>query len=324
MREHAEDVGKSVRLPLLAILLRRGLLRKSVRAGILAGAPHPTKPHLLPSTHAERMAFKERGHGAIPPASWGLHVDPNPHAPLQATWYDGKGKQQPRYSKAHTEAAKTQKFENLAHFSDQFPHIQAKVHADLQHPGAHPDRVRAAVVRLMAHTAIRVGGAKYAEENGTYGASSLRKSHVHLGEDGHSIHVKFPGKHGVEQSASLSDPHLHAALSHLKSLPGDALFQQRTRSGGLSPVNEGHVNEYLHTFGGAHAHQFRHHAATEIVRAHLSAAPWSANPKERNKHVNAAAQKAADKLGNSAAMARNSYINPSVIEHYHAGKLHGQ
>ena len=296
---------------------------KSVKSGLKPGDPHPTMPHLAPSDAAMRSIVKERGHDPVPPASWGLHVSPDPDAKVQATWHDAKGRPQYRYHKDHTRLASDHKYKALASFHAALPHIRAKVQEDLHKPDASPDRVKAAVVHLMDHTAIRVGSEKYAHENGTFGASSLRKQHVEVAHDGgqsHEVKVHFTGKHGKEAAKEVHDAPFHAAVSHLMEQPGERVFQQRTKAGDLAPVTEKHVNDYLKPFG-VHAHQFRTYHGTRIAATHLLSQPHTDDPKIRAKHVRDAMVKVSSHLGNTPEQAKSSYVSPEVVHHYMAGTL---
>jgi DNA topoisomerase-1 len=308
--------------------IRIAFLFKSILSGVVAGSPHPTMPHLAPTTPAERMAINGRGtgHKPVPPASWGMHVSPDHSAKVQATYHDAKGRAQYIYHKDHQEAASHAKYGKLQQFHDALPHIRAKVEADLHKPDASPDRVKAAVVHLMGQTAIRVGSEKYAQENGTFGASSLRKHHITVDHDAegqsHAVHVSFPGKHGKATEKHVGGATFHAAVAHLMNQPGERVFQQRTRTGGLAPVTEKHINDYLHAIHpGIHAHQFRTHAATEMARAHLLSLPHTDDPKQREKNIRSAANHVSEHLNNTPAMALSSYIHPGVVHAYRQGAL---
>src|SRR5690625_7492259 len=44
------------------------------------------------------------------------------------------------------------------------------------------------------------------------------------------------------------------------------------------------------------------------------------DPKNREKNIRAAVEEVADRLGNTAAVAKSSYIDPRIIAHYMDGK----
>jgi DNA topoisomerase-1 len=288
------------------------------KSSVKPGDPHPTKPHLAPSTAEQRNVIKDRGHDAIPPSSWGLEVSSDPSAKVQAKFHDAKGRVQYRYHSDHIKAAAAEKYRSAeTTFANHLPELRERVSQDLASVGPSAKKSTAAILRIMDHTAMRVGSEKFVGENGTYGAASLRKQHVALGENGR-IDINFRGKHGIEHSKTVNDSELHSALTELHSVPGDKLFQASAGK----PVTESNVSKYLKSVhADLHAHQFRTHQATEMARSLLKTGERSENPKDRQKAVNEMLGRVSGHLGNTPTQARDNYINPEVIAKYHEGTL---
>jgi DNA topoisomerase-1 len=162
---------------------------------------------------------------------------------------------------------------------------------------------------------MRVGGAKYAEkENPTYGISSLQKKHIQFTPHG-TAKIAFTGKMGEHHEREVNDPELVGALKHFHSLPGEKLFQRRLKNGGLSPLTDSHVRDYVKPFG-VHPHNFRHY------REHLAAQSYTDSPKERKKHIQGAVKAAAVHIGDNAPTTRKNYIHPDLLSGYAAsGKV---
>ncbi len=83
-------------------------------------------------------------------------------------------------------------------------------------PGLPPERVLALVVRLLDDTLIRVGNAEYANDNDTFGLTTLRDDHVEV--DGTRAHLTFVGKSGVEHDVVLPDRRLAGAIRRCHEL----------------------------------------------------------------------------------------------------------
>jgi DNA topoisomerase-1 len=272
---------------------------------------------LPPSTPEARQVVADRGHGKIPPTSWGLRVAADPEAAVQAVWRDRKGREQRLYHSRHTEEAAAHKFAQVQAFAKALPKIRRKVQADLRGEGGERARAAAAIVSLIDATTMRVGSEGYAQENGTYGASSLRKEHVHV--EGSTVHVAFRGKHGVAWERSVENAPLAAALESLMKLPGERVFQHQGARG-LSAVDESAVREYLKPFGVS-PKQFRTYHAARRARELLLAAGKPEDEQEAKRKIAAAVKQVASELGNTPAVCRSSYINPAILDAYAKGLL---
>lgn len=277
-----------------------------------AGDPHP-QGH-TPSTPEQRAIASDRMGRPVPPTSWGLVVAKDPESKVQATWYDARGRKQYGYHPRAVEASKDHKFAALSQFSKALPNIRKGVAQDL---GAKAccsrEQVAAAVARIIDKTSMRVGSEDYAEENETYGASSLRKNHVKL--QGNRITFHFRGKHGKEHEMNMVDPEVARVLTSLMKLPGDRLMQYAVGKEPPRPVTEDTVNHYLKKWG-ATAKQFRTYKASRIVRDYLVKAGPPKSLTEAKRNVREAIKRAAEVLGNTVAVCKSSYVMPKLINDY--------
>ena len=87
----------------------------------------------------------------------------------------------------------------------------------------------AAIVELVARTAIRPGSEQYARLRGTRGAATLLKSNVSI--YGETVKLRFKAKGGKLIEKEVHAPSLAAAINVLRELPGRRLFQYRTEEG---------------------------------------------------------------------------------------------
>lgn len=251
---------------------------------------------------------------AIPPAYRDVWICPVPNGHLQATGRDARGRKQYRYHARWRAVRDEAKFHRLAAFGRALPKIRAAVRRDLRAPGLTREKVLAAAVALLEATAVRVGNREYARENGSYGLTTLRSRHVRL--YGAKIGVRFRGKTGREHSVQIEDRRIAAILRRCRDLPGEELFTYAGDDGEPHAITSDDVNAYIREIAGDDfsAKDFRTWIGTvECVRA-LSRPAASAAEVKRN--VNAALARAAERLGNTVAVCRKSYVHPGVIETY--------
>ena len=129
---------------------------------------------------------------AIPPAYRDVWICPLQNGHLQATGIDVRGRKQYRY---HTEwrALKDQtKFDRLQAFGRALPAIRRRVTRDLQRgtkEPLHQNLVLATLVHLLDTTFLRVGNEEYANNNGSYGLTTLLNKHASI--RGSSLKLRF-------------------------------------------------------------------------------------------------------------------------------------
>lgn len=237
---------------------------------------------------------------ALPPAYRDAWYNPDPLGHVQATGIDARGRRQYRYHPAFRAAQEDRKFGSLPAFGAALPAIRARVSAELALPGATRDRVIAAVVRLLDMGRIRVGNRRYAQENRSFGATTLLPRHVEV--TGDRVRLCFVGKGGRRQEMMLSDRALARAVRRAQDLPGQHLFTFRGEDGAWRPVSSHDVNGWLQDVAGPGitAKQFRTWWASVIGLQHSAEglAPML--------------EAVSAMLGNTPAIARSSYIHPAV------------
>lgn len=284
-------------------------------------APGAPKPTAEPSSAQTRAQAAARG-VVVPPRSWALWINPDPTAKVQATWHDAKGRKQYGYSTQAVVARDHKKFSSVHAFSAALPRLREQMAHDLGLSDAQKARVAAAVVSLIDQAHIRVGSEKYAQENETFGASSLRVGHVAI--KGADVTLTFTGKHGVHHTTVVHDAKTAQAIAHLKSLAGDdpqaRLFRYHAADGSLHPLTEKGVNDYLSTFHVS-AKQFRTQYATRTAAEMLAKAGAPTSDAEAKQTITRVVKAIAGELGNTPAVCRSSYINPAVLNAYSTGHL---
>lgn len=264
----------------------------------------------------EGERIKERGEIdrlnaiALPPAYEKCWFSPDPNVHLLAIGYDARGRKQYRYHPDWRESREAMKFDLCLHFGEALPALRKRVAADLSTRKLGRDRAIASVVALLDTGAIRVGNECYARTNKSFGATTLRGRHAKI-ERG-TLRLRFKGKSGKLQEIACDDAALVRCVRKMQDLPGQHLFQYLDEDGGAVPVHSHDVNEYLaETMGcgpggeGFTAKHFRTWAASTLGFSLLHEEPGLS--------LKALLEEVAQRLGNTPAIARKSYVHPAVI-----------
>ena len=267
-------------------------------------------------------AIRERINAlAIPPAYQDVWICPDPNGHIQATGYDEKGRKQYRYHPKWSQVRDQAKFTRLIAFAHALPKIRERTKADMRKRNLSREKVLAAVVQLLEKTAIRVGSAEYARQNETYGLTTMENRHVEV--EGSTVHFEFTGKSHKDHEIDLKDKKLARIVEQLQDLPGQNLFQYRDEEGELHHVTSGDVNDYLHEIAGDAftAKDFRTWAGTVAASLALQEFEEFSDKGAAAQNVTEAVKVVAEKLGNTPAVSRKSYIHPAVIEAYFDGDM---
>ncbi len=262
---------------------------------------------------------------AIPPAYSDVWICPDPRGHLQATGRDARGRKQYRYHAKWRATRDAGKFDRLIRFGERLPHLRRILRRDLALPGLPEAKVLAVIVSLLANTGVRVGNEEYARSNGSYGLTTLRDRHITFLREGRAM-LRFRGKSGQAQEARIGDARLVRILRRCQQLPGQCLFQYIDDDGARKPVDSGMVNQYLRDAMGEEftAKDFRTWGGTISAIALLAQTPLPESRAERpfKSAIVEVVKGVAERLGNTPAVCRSSYIDPRVFEAWRSGRLH--
>jgi DNA topoisomerase-1 len=256
---------------------------------------------------------------AIPPAWTEVWICPDARGHIQAIGRDARGRKQYRYHARWREVRDRTKFDRMLAFAEALPRIRRALERDLRRPGLPRSKVLAAIVRLLESTAIRVGCDEYARTNSHFGLTTLLDRHVAI--QGTKLRFRFKGKSGKEQVVGLRDRRLAHIVRCCQEIPGQRLFQCLDENGHRHTIGSGDVNRYLRQVSGSDftAKDFRTWAGTVCVAVTLSATDPAGSARAANRAVLAAIDRAAERLGNTRAVCRSSYVHPQVIEAFTEG-----
>lgn len=246
---------------------------------------------------------------AIPPAWQQVWICPSADGHILATGEDDRGRKQYIYHPRWRAVRDLLNFYRLILFANHLSEIRSYTTKQLRRRTLDRDRVLAAMLRIIDLSYIRIGNESYAEDNDSYGLSTLTRRHVKLAGDTVSFH--FPAKSGQAADFEVTDRGVAKVLT--------ALLERRSRrlfSVDGKPIGSDEVNQLLLELTGEHitAKDFRTWGGTLAAFDYLESRLDSDRPAERE--AVAAVDEAAEALGNTRTVARAHYVHPHLLETY--------
>jgi DNA topoisomerase I len=265
---------------------------------------------------------------AVPPAWRDVWICALPGGHIQAVGTDDAGRRQYRYHDEWRRRRDADKYDRVLRLGRRLPAVRAQVREQLDGRGLRCERVLAAALRMLDIGAFRVGGDEYApgpdEDEGSFGLATVRRDHVRLHRG--AIELRYPAKGGIDRAVTLRDPALYAVVCALlrRHGGGDDLLAYRT-SQGWHDVCAEDINARLKELAGDEfsAKDLRTWNATLLAAVALAQGAAGGIPTSKRgltHAVNAALDEVAEHLGNTRAVARASYVDPRVLQHYAEGR----
>lgn len=260
---------------------------------------------------------------AIPPAWKDVWIAAGPRAKLQATGYDKAGRKQYLYHPSYRAAQEEAKYDRLIRFGERLPELRAAMTGHLDLDELDRERVSAVALRLISLGWYRVGSERYARE-GTYGVTTLLRRHVDV--RGKRIKLSFPSKAGIRVRSELVDEDLAGAIRGLVRVKGGARVFKYRWEGDLYNLTSKRLNDYVKIYLGEEftAKDFRTWGGTLLASVYLAETAdqqgFPESETQERRSVTAVMRRVAEKLGNTPAVTRESYVSPAVVEQYLDGR----
>jgi DNA topoisomerase I len=257
----------------------------------------------------------------VPPAYESVWICPSPNGHIQATGLDARGRKQYRYHAKWRELRDQNKYEHIMEFAAALPGLRRRVVTDLKRDGLPREKVLATIVSLLEKTLIRVGNNEYAEQNKSYGLTTMRRKHVDI--KGSTLRFDFTGKSGKQWKLQVQDKRIVAIVKRCADIPGHELFKYLDGEGQAHTVDSGDVNRYIKeiTRQDFSAKDFRTWAGTVFAAIALAEFKKYDSQAEAKRNILAAIDRVAKQLGNTRAICRKCYIHPAIIDAYISGDL---
>ncbi len=246
----------------------------------------------------------------VPPAWINVWYASSKKSHIQVYGTDSSGKKQYILSSEWITRSTTLKYLRMKRFMQNLPTFKKKI--------VLPQRIttidKTMIIHLMFHllmeTHIRVGNEIYAEQNKTYGLTTLRQKHIH--KNGENFYLKFIGKSGIKHSLLVPSDYntifskLKGPSEH-KNKPFFIFNGQRIHSDELNNYLKEHMGkEYT-------CKDFRTYSANILfIKSFLKKCKQSQNPK---KVILESIDESARLLGHTRNISKKSYISSQLLDY---------
>jgi DNA topoisomerase I len=256
----------------------------------------------------------------IPPAWKDVWISPRPGAKLQATGVDAAGRRQYLYHPAYRAQQEQAKYDKLIGFAERLPTLREAMAAHLDGEQFSWEWTSALAVRLINLGWFRVGSERYAKKHRTFGITTLNKTHVKV--RGSRIAFRYRGKHRIWMHTALVDTELADAMRELAKLEGGKRLFRYKDDDELYNLTDRKLNEYIQEYMGPEftAKDFRTWGGTLLAAIAFAERGEPETAAEAKRVVAAVMRSVGERLGNTPAVARSSYVSPAVVEQYLDGR----
>ncbi|MEC7757235.1 MAG: hypothetical protein VX621_05435, partial [Candidatus Thermoplasmatota archaeon] len=192
---------------------------------------------------------------AVPPAWTDVWYCFEENGHIQATGKDSNGRLQYRYHPKWNEYKSILKYQNVDEFAIALNELRREVDADLDTKEMLREKVVAIVVRLIDRYHIRVGSDQYAQENESYGLTTLKEGHVKFWKGKKALDgeidavLNFVGKSGKEWNLLIKDDRVAKLIEQSGKIGGkdknQDLFRYLGQDGKDYDIKAEHINDYL-------------------------------------------------------------------------------
>jgi DNA topoisomerase-1 len=256
----------------------------------------------------------------IPPAWTDVWISPFDNGHIQATGLDAVGRRQYIYHPAWRERKDRLKFDRALQLAESLPTARRLVTLDLRSDGPSRERVLAAAFRMLDSGSLRVGSERYTNENGSHGLATLLGAHVHLRKE--CLQLRFPAKSGKAWESEIRDADLAALVRNLKRRGGNARLLAFKDGRTWRPLSSDDINGYVKERTGSDftAKDFRTMRGTVAAAVSLARSGPQKTVAARKRAIGVEMQDAAAVLGNTPSIARKSYVDPRLLDHFADGE----
>ena len=251
----------------------------------------------------------------LPPAWNNVWISGDKKSDIQAVGIDSKDRKQYKYNEKHTIAAEKKKFLRLFEFIKSIPKLDKNLKTHTKLHVYDKRRVIATMLQLVKELHFRVGKEQYAQQNKSYGISSLKKTHLKI--EGELIKFNFKGKSNQRLSYSLRDVIIRLHLQMLLKLNGEKLFQYIDENNYIRRVTDLDLNQYIQKYMGENftVKDFRTYAANfYFIKALLNETKKNSNNIKKN--IVNAIKVSAKHLSHTRNISKKSYIMSYCITLY--------
>lgn len=257
----------------------------------------------------------------IPPAWEDVWIAAEPLAHIQAVGVDAAGRRQYLYHQEWRRRRDRNKYSRALTLAEALPHARARVTTALRGDGMTREKALAVAFRLLDAAAPRIGSTRYLARHGSRGLTTLRRRDASV--DGSLVSFSFPGKSRQRVHLEVDDNDLASAITLLTK--GDRRSPLLWFADGRrqTAVTASAVNVHIADMLGTEfsAKDFRTLRGTTCAAEALARIGALDTASARRDAERLAVRATAGLLGNTAPVARASYIDPRVFTEYRKGRI---
>lgn len=233
---------------------------------------------------------------------------------IQAIGRDAKGRKQYIYHSEFEKRKQEEKFAKMKEFGLALKKFRGQVVKDIEQKQWNKNKVIALIIMFLDETGIRIGNKHYANENGTYGLTTLRRKHMTL--EGKQLIFEYKGKSNKARHVEIDDLELAKLIKKSAELPGYEIFRYKDEEGTFHAVDSEEVNEYIHKYMGESfsSKDFRTWVASRLAVELYPFAVEAFKKRSKKKFSNTLIRMVADELGNTPNVCRSYYVHPNILQ----------
>lgn len=258
----------------------------------------------------------------IPPAWKDVEISEKKNSKILVTGRDEQGRKQYIYNPKFRQKQEQKKFDRIIEFAEQLERMRRVTGQHMRKRKPTREKVLATMVRLLESAFFRPGSDFYTKQNKSYGLTTMRSKHLEI--NGDELIFTYRGKSGKDQEKHITDAKLAKIVKEIDEMPGYEIFKFIDENGIIQDVKSEHLNQYIREVMGEEfsAKDFRTWSGTMIAAIALDEldVEEEKDQKTMDKNIRNAVIQVSEKLGNTPAVARSSYIDPRVIDKYINGK----
>ena len=283
----------------------------------------------------------------IPPGYDNVIISDSPETDLQAVGVDNKGRKQYIYNPKFVEKRSQQKYKDLINFGGVISKIRKDINNNIRDNGTdessgssgsknmnNKDLIVSLILYLADKCHFRIGNEKYCRDNKSYGLTTLKPSHFKF-DNSDNVKIEFMGKKNVINNDKVRDPVVSRLLKNLVSKYGDKdyVFNYIDNNGNIKRINPSDVNNTLKKYHpDITIKMFRtwdanHNFLKQIYRKYMDNKKSETqntemknnnetNPKRLKKNVTEIMKVISNRLHNTPAVSRRSYVDNELVSMY--------
>jgi len=259
---------------------------------------------------------------AVPPAWEDVWIADAPNAHILAVGVDQAGRRQYLYHPVWRERQDAEKFLRMTALAGVLPAARRTVRRDLALDELRREHVLAAAFRTLDLGAIRIGSEESLAGFRSRGLTTLLVRNTLLDGD-HTVRFRFRAKGGIAQDVRMTDAPLATFVERAHDRSPAARLYAWPDGRRMRPAQPVDVNEDIRarTGGDFTAKDFRTLRGTIAAADRLADLGLEGTARGRGRAIREAIEHASSVLGNTAAIAKASYIDPRIFAEYERGRL---